>query len=168
MSGVQIALQKIMTTVTEDPRFLADLQVSYDKRVIAQKVMYLLQSRFGANPRWSFNWYLAGPYSPGLARELYALADDFGRVAAEAQRARLSESALARVGRVKELLSVDYEAHGLSTADWLELLTSVDYVATWRGLSLESRQLPGQVSKAKPKFAAAQIEFAIEVLQERG
>jgi hypothetical protein len=43
---------------------------SFQERLKLQKTVYLLQA-FGIYLGYGFNWYLYGPYSPGLTRDAY-------------------------------------------------------------------------------------------------
>src|SRR5579885_637652 len=51
-----------------DPR---KFEGSFDERLKLQKTIYLLQSAFRVNLGYTYNWYLRGPYSPGLAADAY-------------------------------------------------------------------------------------------------
>lgn len=168
MADVKLALQKLIAEATGDDHFFAGFQDDYRKRVISQKTVYLLQSRFGMGPKWRFNWYIAGPYSPALASELYALAEDALRIIKESATVRLSNVAAEKVGRLKALMALNNATTGLDMAQWLELLASIDYVSNQKGLALDSQHLAEQVAKAKPKFTEEQINRGIIALKERG
>ncbi|MBU6141837.1 hypothetical protein KGO95_01795 [Patescibacteria group bacterium] len=45
-----------------------------EQRIRSQKIQYFAQF-FGVAPEYNFNLYLHGPYSPGLAKDLYILRD---------------------------------------------------------------------------------------------
>jgi len=50
-----------------------------DERVTCQKLVYFA-NELGIIPKYEFNLYLKGPYSPQLARDLYALSNHFEKV----------------------------------------------------------------------------------------
>lgn len=168
MADVHIALTKLITEVTGDRDFFIDFQSNYKKRVIAQKLIYFLQSHLGAATRWPFNWYIAGPYSPSLAKELYTISEDLPRITQGASRATLTPSAKVLIQRLQSFVHYDYESLELDLASWVELLASVDYIAKWRKLDLNDERLLEEVLRAKPKFARGQIRRAIGFLQEQG
>lgn len=163
MAEIHPVLYKIIAETTEDPGFLADLPEAYEKRLVAQKIIYLLQARFGMKERWRFNWYIAGPYSPALASDLYAIAGDFSEVARQAQATEFNNDARGRIDDVKALLRA--APTGLPRHRWLELLASVDYVAKWKNKDLTDESLVDLVQAEKPLFERAEIEAAIEALR---
>jgi uncharacterized protein YwgA len=167
MAEIHIALQKLIAEVTGDPRFLIGLPTDYDKRVVAQKIVYLLQSKFGVTTRWSFNWYIAGPYSPSLARDLYAIAENADEIIRRASRARLTDGVAPKVRQLKALLDVDHARIDLTRAQWLELLASIDFIAKWKERDLSDPGLVDLVVEAKPQFLEDQIREGIRVLRER-
>lgn len=168
MADVRLTLQKIISEVVEDPKFFVGFDQSYKKRVTAQKIVYLLQSRFGMERRWGFNWYIAGPYSPSLAQELYSTAEQAGNYIEAARTLELKPSVQIKAGNVKALLAVDHISLELDQASWLELLASIDYVAKQRDLKLDDPTLIEKVLKAKPKFSRHQIEEGISCLRQKG
>ena len=48
---------------------------TFEQRLKSQKVYYLAQV-FGVSPAYNFNLYLRGPYSPGLAYDLFKLKEN--------------------------------------------------------------------------------------------
>lgn len=51
-------------------------QNDFDKRLILQKAIYLLQA-FGLNIGYRYSWYLRGPYCPDLTKVAYSVANDY-------------------------------------------------------------------------------------------
>jgi uncharacterized protein YwgA len=169
MSNVGIALHKILTEATGEEDFFSSFDSSYERRVTAQKIIYLLTSRFGAKFPWKFSWYIAGPYSPSLAREFYAIAEELESVKEAARQVEFRPEMKERISRVRSLMNYDYSKTGLTLAEWLELLASVDYISNWRSIDLCSREeLVRWVKRSKPKFSEEQIIEAIKCLVERG
>jgi len=56
-------------------------QSDFNARLILQKTVYLLE-QFGLNIGYDFSWYLRGPYSPSLTRDVYALVKSYPEVQA--------------------------------------------------------------------------------------
>ncbi len=48
---------------------------TFEQRLRSQKIQYLAQV-FGISPTYGFNLYIWGPYSPSLAKDLFALQDN--------------------------------------------------------------------------------------------
>lgn len=168
MSDVRLALHKILEEATGDPHFFETFEKDYKKRLIAQKVIYLLKSRFGMNVPWSFNWYIAGPYSPSLAHDLYATAHDLEAVRARARSFKLKASVMDKIEQLRHLLHADVDKLGLDMAGWAELLASIDYISRWSNIPLDSPALVAQVKRAKPKFNEDQITQGIQYLAGYG
>jgi uncharacterized protein YwgA len=53
----------------------------FQDRLRLQKTVYLLQA-FGIYLGYNFNWYLYGPYSPGLTRDAFEVLPQMGRSSA--------------------------------------------------------------------------------------
>lgn len=51
----------------------------FNARLILQKTVYLME-QFGLNIGYYFSWYLRGPYSPSLARDMYAMAKSYPEI----------------------------------------------------------------------------------------
>ena len=48
---------------------------TFDERLKSQKIQYLAQV-FGVSPAYNFSLYIHGPYSPGLANDLFKIEED--------------------------------------------------------------------------------------------
>jgi uncharacterized protein YwgA len=155
MADHRVILHKIISDTMEDQDFFADFKDEYAKRVIAQKMLFLLESKFGVRTPWAFNWYVAGPYAPGLTSELYAIAEHPQDVKAAARDVRLKPSAATKIAGLKNLLSRAPRQDTQGKAEWLELLASIHYIAEKEHLDLESQaeKVIRQVEEAKPKFS---------------
>ncbi len=46
---------------------------SFNQRLLAQKIMYIIQEVFGIDFGYDFNLYLRGPYSPKFTNEFYEI-----------------------------------------------------------------------------------------------
>ncbi len=96
---------------------------SFDARLVSQKKVFLLQE-LGVDLGYSYNWYVRGPYSPGLSNYIFNNIDvlkehDFSQYS-------LSASAKACVDQVNALVKVKPEK--LSVPSWYELLASILYI----------------------------------------
>jgi len=52
----------------------ADLS-DFDRRLMVQKALYLVEES-GLDLGYFFHWYLRGPYSPGVSRDLFPAVDE--------------------------------------------------------------------------------------------
>lgn len=103
-------------------------------RKTVQKAVYLGQAA-GVDLGYRYNWYHMGPYSPGLTRDYFSLAEalEAGESTAGFE---LQESARDRLARAKSLLTVPAGVD-LQQADWLELLASTHFLRTQRRLTAQ-------------------------------
>lgn len=170
MSRTRLALCKILNTLMGDADFFADFAASYEKRLLAQKVIYLLDQRAGLGFKFPFSWYLAGPYSPSLTSELFTIANEHGAYRTQADSLEFTEQAAAQLNLIRKYLRWAYEEYGLSKASWLELLASIDYISRWNVIPLhEQQRLCDRLRQAKPgKFTPDQIMKGIDCLLEEG
>jgi uncharacterized protein YwgA len=109
--------------------FLDELEVStsisrVDDRKRVQKAVYLGQLA-GVDLGYRFGWYLMGPYSPGLTKDYYALAEAMASDETGEGR-KLRPDLVRKLESIRPLLKPkDPE---LSLENWLELLPSVHYL----------------------------------------
>ena len=71
MEELVIALKELKYLTKSDKKELLNLG-SFNKRLFYQKLIFLLSLKTKALD-YHFNWYLRGPYSPGLTRDLFAI-----------------------------------------------------------------------------------------------
>ncbi len=97
-----------------------------DDRKRVQKAVYLGQiARVDLGYR--FGWYLRGPYSTGLTKDYYALADAVNSGELDTQGRTLKPELRERLKRIRPLLDPPSGVH-LSQEDWLELLASLHFL----------------------------------------
>lgn len=97
-----------------------------DDRKRVQKAVYLGQiARVDLGYR--FGWYLRGPYSPGLTKDYYALADAVVTGEIDPQDKTLKTELRDRLRKIRPLLDPPPEVE-LSQEDWLELLASLHFL----------------------------------------
>ena len=93
---------------------------SFVDRLIVQKTIYLMQE-FGLFIGYRFNWYVHGPYSPGLAGDAYALCGTYDAVPWVQFVKREDEE------RFKQfLVFIGARAHD---HDWLEKIGSIHFLS---------------------------------------
>ncbi len=90
---------------------------TFEDRLRMQKLVYLAKS-FGVKLDYGYNWYLHGPYSRELTRDLYEITQN--RSVAEEP---LSQNETRKIDQLKSFLGKDSES-----PDRLELLASIQYL----------------------------------------
>lgn len=134
-----------------------------DKRIELQKVVCLAQEA-GLGLGYSYNWYVRGPYSPGLTSDYYQLSADTESIAQSAASLELNSAAKSVLAGVKELLTVP-ENVSLQRVFWLELLASIIFLR--RRYRYNSEQARVKISSDKPSLAQY-YDAAVSALSERG
>jgi uncharacterized protein YwgA len=88
----------------------------FDDRLKLQKTVYLLQA-FGIFLGYNFNWYLRGPYSPGLAHDAFDMASSLNRF----EPLHFSDQEAER--RFNQFL--EFVSDRKDIPEWLELVASI-------------------------------------------
>ncbi len=102
---------------------LAEPFKDFVDRLERQKVVYLVQKATGRS-KYHFNRYVHGPYSPGLAAELYRL-NSPGQLEALQEEAAFYKLGDEMHGAVKTGRAIVNPPEGVERPKWLELLTSM-------------------------------------------
>ncbi len=138
---------------TFDP---VEFRRSFVQRLRVQKSLYLLQA-FGLYFGYSFSWYLRGPYSPGLTRDLYSLEELYEFIP---------------VGRFEEPSTEDRFEWFMSLLEdigddirMLELTASAHFIHSLRP-SLDRAALLKETIRRKPKTKAARFDRALQLLKK--
>jgi len=134
----------------EPRRFKKD----FERRLITQKTIYILQA-FGLYLGYSFNWYLRGPYSPGLTRDAYSLAEMYQYIPSARFQNPNEEK---RFGEFQKML----EEIGKNSR-FLELIASTHFVRRVNP-ELDSEGLFKQIVNRKPRTRRSDFDRAIELL----
>ena len=146
MDSKQIALRLLLDELGVEPKIKTVAQ-----RKTLQKSVYIGQLA-GVDFGYRYNWYVMGPYSPGLTRDYYALdravASSHGGDVAKHHELR--PSIRRRLARVKPLLDVP-AGLDVDQADWLELVASVHYLIVER--KKKKRDARKVLKNAKPHVA---------------
>ncbi len=140
------------------------------ERVILQKKVYLLQE-LGVDIGYSYNWYLKGPYSPGLTTYVYDRLDYLLQSSEELNKYKLNDDIYSKIQLVNSFSK--QKPFDLSLDAWYELLASVRYV--WKNPYLweiddisNSERIIDVVRSEKPHFTIEHCKKAITLLQEHG
>ena len=113
------------------PNSLTGYKKMYKTRLKTQKFIYLFDQIWGGE-FYDHSWYLAGPYSSTLTRQIYDdLLPSLKEDSPEWDGLRLSDDTMATIERVKTLISkVQKEAgENLSETGAYELVASIWYLA---------------------------------------
>ncbi len=134
----------------EPRRFKRD----FERRLITQKTIYLLQA-FGLYLGYSFNWYLRGPYSPGLTRDAYSLAEMYQYIPSARFQNPDEEKRFEEFQKMLEEIGKD--------SLFLELVASTHFVKRIN-TDLETDGLFKKIANRKPKTRRSDFDRAIELL----
>jgi len=136
----------------------------FDSRLILQKIVYLIEEA-GIKLGYGFNWYLRGPYSPVLTRDLFDLAstkeDTAGWV--------LDSQSKAIASRLKPLLNNSSHSDGSSQSRRLELLASLHFLANRGRINVHDHlEATSQLKQNGKVFRSEEVETAIQELKQFG
>lgn len=120
---------------------------SIEARKKIQKAVYLAQSS-GVKLGYAYGWYLLGPYSTSLARDYYALSSAV--TSGESADGELRDDVQEKLQPVRSALSVP-EGVSLAEPAWFELVSSVHFLRTVRGL--DQAATVGVLQDKKPDLA---------------
>jgi hypothetical protein len=134
----------------------------FDGRLILQKSVYLLEEA-GVRLGYAFNWYLRGPYSPALTRDLFNLSssdDDIDGWVLDQRSRDIAE-------RIRPLFEgVKKECAG-DSARRLELFASLHYLARRGRLDIDdSSAATKQLEQNGKVFSTAEVASAIDQLKQ--
>ena len=129
---------------------------AFSARLKLQKLAYLAQE-MGAGGKYSYSWYVHGPYSSSLTSVLY-LGDELGKFDSEPN---LTEGEVEIVSKLKQLLE-----ENISKPSKLELFASVWYLLpTTRVASKKDQDTIIKIMhKKKPHFKDSDVRNALETI----
>jgi len=144
---------------------------TFGDRLRLQKLIYIIQMG-GLDLGYRYNWYLRGPYCPGLTRDAFLLKEEITAGEEAYTGYELSEQAQKTLCAAKAIWSPE-EGSESPTNEWLELLASLHYlknVAYWPGNNVTKRRVFEKLVEAKPHFAEQDqlMEAAWARLQQQG
>ena len=138
---------------------------SFDKRLILQKRIYLLQL-FGIDLRYRYNWYVRGPYCPSLTEEAFELDRRKDETEKLNSAYELTQEAKKRL---REYRKFEKEMPSTDLPRFLELAASIHYLK-------HIGFLPGGVTKdnikkkllerGKGNFSDEQVNSAWDLLDK--
>ena len=135
---------------------------SFDPRLALQKTIYLAQAT-GVDLGYTFAWYLRGPYSPGLTRDVFALQAEARQRTHEWRGWTLDAAAadpLRRLGQMLAGLPADGRVRRL------ELLASVHFLLqTRQARSDDLLGLQGVLRRNGKEFTESDVGAAIQDLK---
>ena len=125
---------------------------NFSNRINVQKKIYLLQ-KLGLDMKYDFGWYLYGPYSQELTRDIYNKEALLGTTNDNPAKTKLPNKDEKILSQLNEILS-NFKEEELNY--WLELLASLQF--------LESKS---KLKEKKPgKFKDEDIERCWKILVE--
>lgn len=144
--------QQIGTRLTLDALGIPLCIESFDDRLVIQKSIYLAKAA-GFDCGHYFRWYLRGPYSPDLTRDVFSMQAEINAGMDDSERWELSDEDQAKLERLKPLVPGGWTKEN---ARLLEILASVHFVVS-----------SGQASGADAKSLAASLrEFGKQCSDE--
>jgi hypothetical protein len=145
------ARQELLSAVLS--RFGGPRTGTFKDRLTAQKTVYFLQV-LGLYCGYRFSWYIYGPYSPDLSRDLYALGDKKADLAVPTAVEQVVAAFDDKLGAVKK------------SPRNLELLASVHFLAHAYGWNEE--KVVSHMERMKPHFPIGQVRGAWKKLGQLG
>lgn len=134
----------------------------FDSRLILQKTVYLIEEA-GIKLGYAFNWYLRGPYSPALTRDLFDLASNKDDVAGWV----LDDQSKSITERIKPLIAGTSSESLSAKARRLELAASLHYLACRQRVSLDDHhQATTQLAQNGKHFSSEEVAAAIRGLKQ--
>jgi len=132
---------------------------TYDERLLWQKVGYIAQQLGLSLNEYTFNWYKAGPYSPGYTSILY----NFSNIFDEVSNYRLSDLALEKLEPMKVINN--NVPTGMSTSKWFELVASILFLK--KDTELDKKAVFVSLMRKKPFFNDENInDYAWNLLKK--
>ena len=136
-----------------------------DERLLLQKGVYLLQEA-GVHLGYRYRWYLRGPYSTGLANDVFFLASQTQSVKKELASWQLDGESKGRISAVKKLFS-SKELGKL--VKHLELVASVLYMIRVRQAGADAPAKISEMLKANNKpLEESDVAGALGELNQHG
>jgi hypothetical protein len=131
-------------------------------------LVYLAQAA-GLRGRYSYGWYVYGPYSPALTQDYFRLQEHVG-LSPDAledmqNRYELSPQVEKAMTSVKDLMQVPPDLGDDRLADWLELLASYHFLRTRSGADHAKAT---EILRARKPHVSDYADLAREHLASRG
>lgn len=147
------------------PKLLASLKelgtkpnlTTFQDRKKNQKLAYLIQEVAGVPLGYSFTWYIRGPYSPDLTRDLFS----------DAGASNLNTSVLETQEREKVLRLKQFLGAYVESPDSLELLVSLHFLRKHgKRFGASKSEVIKALKERKPFFSDQDVEKSWLKLEE--
>ncbi len=123
----------------------------YKHRLILQKIAYILSIKSKSKYNYGFNWYLRGPYSPPLTRDVYN-----EQQPTEPSLDKDDKDDIKVVGNLTDNATNDKN---------LELVASVLYLMKNRGLK-DFKKIYPSIHSLKPWYSEEEVKNAIKKVKK--
>ena len=129
----------------------------FPDRLFAQKTIFILKYGFDIDLRYEFSWYLRGPFSPQITRDLYAI-----------KNTKNVEEMAFRDEEKEERFSnaVSFFKNNNFDSDDVEVLSSIIYAK--KILEKNKDDCIAWVKEKKPRFKLEQIEDKYSIIEKEG
>jgi uncharacterized protein YwgA len=132
---------------------------TFAERKKVQKLTYLLDKVFDMNFKFSYNWYLHGPYSPEVTTTLFDVIER-GQIVRSDPKVLLAED-LRKIDQLKSFLGDDLDSN-----DKLELLVSLHFLMQYlKDPNITQEDVVAFLKTKKPYFTDEEIFEAIDQLR---
>lgn len=159
--------RQIAAILTLDKLGIEATLEDFPNRLSVQKATYLAQAA-GINLGYYYSWYLRGPYSPALTKDLYSSREFESELASIKQRWALDTESNQRLDRLRPLVSRAAEA-GSDQARRLELLASVHFLIDRAQVaSRNAGEIAGRLQQFGKNFSADEVDDALRELVNHG
>ena len=157
--------QQIGTKLTFDALGLPLQIQTFEDRLIAQKTICLAQAA-GIQLGYHFGWYLRGPYSPGLTRDLFSVSEAIAEGSDESGTWKFDEQSLVRVRQISPLFKCESRT---ALASKLELLASTGYlISQGRVSARDVSEIQKVLENFGKRFPVDQVSAGVKDLIQHG
>ena len=134
---------------------------TFSGRLVAQKVLYLVQAA-KLDLGYFYSWYLRGPYSPDVSRDLFPAIDELKANPNALVGWKLDSSADPVLDQIQTLVPARPDEDRSSE---LELLASVHFLVERRGLAHDPSLLSEEMRKYNKNFTSGEVSSGLDALR---
>ncbi len=157
--------QQLGTKLTLDALGLQWGLGTFDERLIVQKSIYLAKAA-GRDCGYYFRWYLRGPYSPDLTRDVFSIKAEIDAGLDDSAAWMLDAHSTDQLKRVRRLIP---KGDPDTTTRKLELLASVHFLVDRRQVSsADANVLTELLAKYNKDCSEEEVTEALHELRENG
>jgi hypothetical protein len=155
--------QQLATKLALDALGIPIELATFDERLIVQKAMYLTNVA-GFDRGHYFRWYLRGPYSPELTRDVFGIKAEIEAGLDDSGGWVLGRDAVQQLARVKKLIP---DGDRAARARKLELLASVHFLVDRKQVSgPDARALMTLLAKYDKDYSESEVAEALRELRD--